>query len=312
METRAHHVVIGLFVVLAVGGGVLFALWLNQSTRAQAFTHYEVLFNQSVSGLSEGNAVEYSGVRVGDVVELRLDPTDPRNVMAIIRVESQIPIRQDTRARLALANITGSMSIQLHGGSPDSPLLIARGARPARIVADPSPLGALLSDSEELLGNVNRVLTRLEALLSEDNVESVEQILANLERTTAQFAALGDAPSRLAENMEEVSREAARTLAEFRALASRTGGMLEGQAEGVLDDARRLTSSLARTAQSLEELLADNHGAMESGLRGVQGLGPATIELRNTLSSLNRLVRRLEENPRNFLLGRDRVEEFTP
>ena len=74
METRAHHVVIGLFVVLTLVGGVLFALWLNQSTRAQAYTHYEVLFNHGVSGLSEGNAVEYSGVRVGDVVELRLDP----------------------------------------------------------------------------------------------------------------------------------------------------------------------------------------------------------------------------------------------
>ncbi len=291
METRAHHVVIGLFVVLTIVGGVLFALWLNQSTRAQAFTHYEVLFNHGVSGLSEGNAVEYSGVRVGDVVELRLDPADPRNVMALIRVESQVPIRQDTRARLAL---------------------IARGERPARIVADQSPLGALLSDSEELLGNVNRVLSRLEAVLSEDNVESVERILANLERTTSQLAAIGDAPVRLAESMEEVSREAARALAEFRSLASRTGGMMQGQAEGILIDTRQLTASLSRTAQSLEELLADNQGALESGIRGVQGLGPATIELRNTLSSLNRIVRRLEENPRNFLLGRDRVEEFSP
>ena len=312
METRAHHVVIGLFVVLTLVGGVLFALWLNQSTRAQAYTHYEVLFNHGVSGLSEGNAVEYSGVRVGDVVELRLDPADPRNVMALIRVESQVPIRQDTRARLALANITGSMSIQLHGGTPESPLLIARGERPARIVADQSPLGALLSDSEELLGNVNRVLSRLEAVLSEENVESVERILANLERTTAQLAAIGDAPARLAESMEEVSREAARALAEFRALANRTGGLIQGHAEGIMIDTRQLTASLSRTAQSLEELLADNQGALESGMRGVQGLGPATIELRNTLSSLNRIVRRMEENPRNFLLGRDRVEEFSP
>ncbi|MCE8019139.1 MCE family protein [Halomonas sp. MCCC 1A11036] len=312
METRAHHVVIGLFVVLAAVGGLLFALWLNQSTRDQAYTQYEVLFNHGVSGLSEGNAVEYSGVRVGDVVSLRLDPADPRNVLALIRVQSQVPIRQNTRARLALANITGSMSIQLQGGAPESPLLITRGDTPPRITADQSPLSAMLSDSEELLGNVNRVLTRLEEVLSEENVASIERTLANLERTTAQFAALGDAPGQLAERMLEVSEEAARTLAEVRALAGRTGGLVQGQAEEVLGNARQITSSLARTAQSLETLLDDNQGALESGLRGVQGLGPATLELRNTLSSLNRLVRRLEENPRDFLLGRDRVEEFTP
>ncbi|WP_111411928.1 MlaD family protein [Billgrantia lactosivorans] len=305
METRAHHVVIGLFVVLAAVGGALFALWLNQNTRDQTYTEYEVLFNHGVSGLSEGNAVEYSGVRVGEVARLRLDPADPRNVLALIRVESQVPIRQDTRARLALANITGSMSIQLHGGAPASPLLIAQGDTPPRITADQSPLSAMLSDSEELLGNVNRVLSRLEAVLSEDNVHNLERILANLERTTAQLASLGDAPGRLSERLDEVSREAARALAAIRALADRTGDML-------LVDARQVTASLARTAQNLETLLDDNQGALENGLRGLQGLGPATLELRNALSSLNRLVRRLEESPRDFLLGRDRVEEFSP
>lgn len=312
MEPRAHHVVIGLFVILAAVGGALFALWLNQSTRDQAYSEYEILFHHGVSGLSEGNAVEYSGVRVGEVADLRLDPTDPRNVLALIHIESQVPIRQDTRARLALASITGSMSIQLHGGAPDSPLLVTRGDEPPRITADQSPLSAMLSDSEELLGNVNRVLSRLEAVLSEDNVRSVERILANLERTTTQLANLGDAPGHLAERLDALSREAAHALTEIRALANRTGGMMQGHAEGMLVDARQVTASLARTAQSLESLLEDNQGALESGLRGVQGLGPATLELRNTLSSLNRLMRRLEEDPRAFLLGRDRVEEFTP
>ncbi|WP_104203437.1 MlaD family protein [Billgrantia saliphila] len=312
METRAHHVVIGLFVVLALVGGALFALWLNQNTRDEAYSRYEVLFNRSVSGLSEGNAVEYSGVRVGEVTVLRLDPGDPRNVIARIQVQSHVPIRHDTRARLALANITGSMTIQLHGGSPDSPLLVSQGETPPRIVADPSPLSTMLNDSEELLASVNRVLSRLEVLLSEENVESIERILTNVERTTANLAALADAPGRLTDRIGEISQEAMRAFAELRGLADRTGGMLEGHAEEALIDAHETTASLARTARQIELLLADNQSALESGLRGVQGLGPITQELRNTLSSLDRLVRRIEENPTDFLLGRDRVEEFSP
>ena len=110
METRAHHVLIGLFTVLAVGGALLFALWLGKSSMDREYNYYEISFNRAVSGLSNGSSVEYSGIKVGDVETLWLEPDDPRKVRARIRVYSGTPIKQDTRARLALANITGSMT----------------------------------------------------------------------------------------------------------------------------------------------------------------------------------------------------------
>ncbi|HCW94701.1 MAG TPA: MCE family protein, partial [Pseudomonas sp.] len=113
METRAHHVLIGLFTVLVVGGALLFALWLGKSSIDREYEYYEVGFNRAVSGLSTGSSVEYSGIKVGDVERLWLEPDDPRKVRARIRVYAGTPIRQDTRARLALANITGAMVIQL-------------------------------------------------------------------------------------------------------------------------------------------------------------------------------------------------------
>jgi phospholipid/cholesterol/gamma-HCH transport system substrate-binding protein len=312
METRAHHLVIGLFVILAIAGGLLFALWLDHSRSDRDHAHYEVFFDRSVSGLAVGNAVEYSGVRVGEVTDLRLDPADPRNVLARIRVLSHVPIRQDTQARLALASITGSMSIQLHGGTPESPRLIPDEDDPPRIVADPSPLSALLDDGEEIVSNVNRVLTRLDALLSEENTESMSQILANLEQTTANLAALGDGPSKLVAQLEALSRKATGTMAELGALTRQADNLLDGHGEEVMVAARQTTERLARTAARLEALLADNEGALKSGLQGIQGLGPASLELRQALGSLNRIIRRLEDNPTDFLLGRDRIEEFTP
>ncbi|PMR77468.1 MlaD family protein [Billgrantia endophytica] len=312
METRAHHVVIGLFTVLAILGGLLFALWLGQSTADREYAHYEVYFERSVSGLSEGNAVEYSGVRVGEVTDLRLDPADPRNVLARIRVQSHVPIRRDTRARLALANITGSMSVQLHGGTPDSPLLVTDGEAPPRIVADPSPISALLGDGEEILGNVNSMLARLETLLSEENIESVGHILANLEQTTASLAQLGEGPSRLMDQLEALSQDASAAMIELGAVTRQAGTMLDGHGQQIMIGARQATESLSRTTRRLESILHDNEGALESGFQGIQGLGPAAVELRHTLSSLNRIIRRLEDNPADFLLGRDSIEEFSP
>ncbi|MGB9091470.1 MAG: MCE family protein, partial [Pseudomonas farsensis] len=37
METRAHHVLIGLITVLVVAGAMLFGLWLTKSSVDDAF-----------------------------------------------------------------------------------------------------------------------------------------------------------------------------------------------------------------------------------------------------------------------------------
>ncbi len=91
METRAHHVMIGLFSVIVVVGAMLFGLWLAKSSVDSAFQDYEVVFNEAVSGLSQGSSVQYSGIKVGDVISLRLDPKDPRRVLARIRLTGQTP-----------------------------------------------------------------------------------------------------------------------------------------------------------------------------------------------------------------------------
>lgn len=115
METRAHHVLIGLFTVIVVAGALLFGLWLAKSSVDTEFKDYEIVFNEAVSGLSKGSAVQYSGIKVGDVVTLRLDPNDPRRVLARIRLGGDTPIKEDTQAKLALTGITGTSIIQLSG-----------------------------------------------------------------------------------------------------------------------------------------------------------------------------------------------------
>ena len=51
METRAHHVLIGLVTVLVVVGAMLFGLWLAKSSVDTAFKDYEVVFNEAVTDL---------------------------------------------------------------------------------------------------------------------------------------------------------------------------------------------------------------------------------------------------------------------
>ncbi|MGM0982334.1 MAG: MlaD family protein [Pseudomonadota bacterium] len=312
MEPRAHHVLIGLFTVITLGSALLFALWLGKSSVDRDYSWYEIRFNRAVSGLSEGNAVQYSGIEVGDVVRLRLDPRDPRQVRALVRVYSDVPIKQDTRASLALANITGTMNIQLSGGSPESERLTGGRDDPPLIQAEPSPLSSLLNNSEELFAQVDRLLTSANRLLSEENAESLTRSLGNLEILSEalvdQRAVLGESMTRFG----QASAQLEASLQSFSRLGETANGLLDDEGRATLQSARQAMQSLESTTARLDRLTASHEGSLARGLQGVGELDPAMRELHAALRALNRLVRRIEENPADALLGRDDIQEFTP
>lgn len=312
METRAHHVLIGLFTVIAVGCALLFALWLGKSSMDREYNYYDVGFSQAVSGLSTGNSVEYSGIKVGDVTALWLDPEDPRKVRARIRVYGGTPIKQNTQARLALANITGSMVIQLHGGTPESPHLEGPRDAPPLIIADPSSLSALLENGEDLMSNINNLLLSANQIFSEENTTRLSRTLEHLEQATSVLSDQRGDIGRALQQFGQLSEQANNLMNELSSLAHSANGLLDDQGRSVLDSAAESMDALNRSTARLDRLLADNEGSLNSGLQGFNELGPAVNELRSTLGALRRVTQRLEDNPSGFLLGREKLQEFTP
>ncbi|MEI2416284.1 MlaD family protein [Orrella sp. JC864] len=312
METRAHHILIGLFTVLATAAILAFALWLSGSKDDVQTRHYVVIFNEPITGLSRGSAVQYSGIRVGNVAELNLDRRDPRKVIARIQVDAGVPVKQDTRARLAITGITGNAVIQLTGGTPESPLLQAPEGQDPVIVATPSPLSRLLADGDDVMGNINELLFNAKTLLSPQNTAHISATLANLEAATGALAGQREALDDLVTQLRQASREGTRTLAQATQLLENANAALTGEGGQALASANQAMTSLARTAERIDGLLSANGPALDSGLQGIGQLGPAVNELRSAMAALTAIARRLEDNPANYLLGRERIEEFRP
>ncbi|MDR7023904.1 MlaD family protein [Pseudomonas peli] len=305
MEPRAHHVLIGLFTVLMVAAALGFALWLSKASSDQETQDFDVIFNEAVSGLSAGSAVQYSGIKVGDVISLRLDPNDPRKVRAHIRVNANTPIKQDTRARLSITGITGASLIQLHSGTPESPALEGKNDQLAEIIADPSPLTRLMSNGEDLVVSVTRLLDRANQLFSHENIGRISRTLDNIEQTSASVAEQRDELRQALQQMTRASQEATD-------LMRNANQLLSGPGHDAVNSANRLMASLERSSSSVERLLADNHSTLNNGMQGIGELGPTIVELRETLSALRSFARRLEEDPAGYLLRSDTIKEFQP
>ncbi|WP_223508788.1 MlaD family protein [Pseudomonas sp. BF-RE-29] len=312
METRAHDVLIGLFTVIVVTAALLFGLWLAKSSVDTEFKDYEVVFNEAVSGLSQGSSVQYSGIKVGDVISLRLDPKDPRRVLARIRLAGDTPVKEDTQAKLALTGVTGTSIIQLSGGTPQSPTLKGKDGNLPTIVASPSPIARLLNDSEDLMAGVSTLMHNANLMFSTENIERISNTLEHLEQTTGAIADQRGDIRQTMQQLASVGKQANTMLEQTTALMRNANGLLNEHGKEALGSAEQAMKSLQESSATLNKLITANQDSLNSGMQGLNGLGPAVREMRETLSSLRTITTRLEANPSGYLLGSDKTKEFTP
>lgn len=309
METRAHHLMIGLFTVFMTGAAIFFALWMSSGSEDR-YQIYDVLFDEAISGLSKGSTVEFKGIRIGTIDDLRLNPANPRQVRARIRVDAAAPIFTDTRARLHTASITGLSTIRLTEGQGE--VLTPKPGEIPIIPTELSSLDKLLSSGEDVITNANDALVHMQALFSENNLANIERILKNLELATAALANGREDMRQTLAQLSQVSTQTNAVLTEASQTMQNANRLLEGPGKNAFDSASRSMLTLERATQTLDKLLADNRAPLDTGFKSLAELGPAVTELRSALASLRMIARRLEERPADYLLGREPAREFKP
>lgn len=313
METRARHVLIGLFTLIAAALAVLFALWLGRSDRSRDFHLYDIAFEEAVSGLSRGSTVEFNGIRVGDVVDLRLDPDNPRNVFARVRVERDAPVRTDTQAMLMPVGITGTSLIRLSSGNaPTTQALVGDDQNIPIIHATPSPMSKLLAGGEDVLYNFNQLLVSANTLFSNENIQKLSQTLAHIEKTTQALANQRDGLGQAIANFNQAAVQAQSALAEMDKMMRSGKQTISVDFKQTLERANKAFTSFEKSMGTLEATIQENRGSLQGGARGLSEAGPALTELRSTLSTLQDVLRQFDNRSGSTLINREPMKEFAP
>jgi ABC-type transporter Mla subunit MlaD len=79
---------------------------------------YRILFNDSVSGLTVGAAVERNGVIVGKVTDISLTNDASPRVIVKVALARGVPVMRDSVVSLGGSLITGVRAIDISGGTP--------------------------------------------------------------------------------------------------------------------------------------------------------------------------------------------------
>lgn len=285
METRAHHLLIGSFAIGITVLTVVFLLWIGKIDFTAQHQLYDLKFEGSVSGLSKAADVLYNGIKVGEVVDLKLDEDNPNNVLVRIQVDRMTPVKEDSYASLETLGLTGVAAILIGGGSPKAnPLTAAPNQRYPVIETRKSAFQKLFAGAPELINRGNMVLDRLSTFLSGENEEKFAATIAHVERLSSNLAKASDKFDSIASNVDKIiAGDAKTTLADVRGVAS--------DIRQIMNDARGPLRDFARAG--LPELLL------------------AISDARQMIASIDRAAQRLESSPSSLIFG-DKAVEYQP
>ena len=307
METRANHVLIGLFTILVTLLGVVFALWAANYAANSDWDEYDVIFKEAVTGLGTGGIVQYNGINVGEVRKLSLDPKDPRKVIARIRLAAETPVKIDTKAKLAFVGLTGVAQIQLSGGLPESPRLLPTPEQ--RVPVIPTQPSALQNIAEA----ANDIVERLRTVLSDQNIERISGTLDDVHQVSSTIAAQKEDVAGLIRNLRDATAQLNVTLGKAQGSLDTIDKQVVDKLPDIMAKLDRTLALLESTAKNANGMIADNREAVASFSQdGLAQVGPTLAELRELMRDLRRVTSRLDRNPGGYVTGRNRPEEFDP
>jgi len=289
---------VGLFVVGASVVLIGALLWLAGANVFRPVDRYEVVFDHSVSGLTPGASVEYQGVIIGRVQDIRLTDEIPPRVSVAIDIEPGTAIQRDTTAELLGSLVTGIKWIALAGGSEGAGALEKGGTIPG----DVTSFEELSNQATEIGHRVVRILEDLdeEVFTSENNaklsqfVTDVSLIADNLRRTIEPFSE-AKTGQKLADAVEHVS-DAAKHIDKLLSDVRRDD--LVGEIDGALDAIQATAVETRELARAVRAEVGGTSGAL-AGL--IAQLATATQRLEETLTLI-------QTDPSLLLRGRTPTE----
>jgi phospholipid/cholesterol/gamma-HCH transport system substrate-binding protein len=305
METRASNLVVGGFVVVLLIAAVGFIVWLSQVEVGAVLTRYYIYFTSDVSGLSVGSPVNYRGIRVGQVTDIRIDPDNIERVRVEIEVSDAAQIRMDAFAQLQMQGITGVGFIQITGGTEAAPPLEPEaGMTVAVIPSMPSDIQEFLTSAPELVSRLITVADRINDVINDDNRRAFASVLANVEQLSAQ---LTESSVRLDSFLHTIDRDAPglidhtdQAIIQF----TDTVANLDAEVSMTLQSIRGTAESIAGAADQIRALVAENRIPIRDFTQsGLVELQLFLNEARSLVERLQRVAAEIERDPSQFIFG---------
>lgn len=275
MEYKRSEIGAGVFllvslVVLAV---MIFAVSDIQSLFKKK-KEVKVLFRYS-DGIEKNAQVRLSGIRIGNVADVRVAPEQGDKVELTLSIYSDTVIREDTKAAIKTLGLVGGKYVELTGGSSSARLL-----KPGELLVgeESFKLEDLTKAGLEVVGKLTNIADNLDRLLGDPALSrSIHTAIRNVTVATENVKVmtsgkeevaqvLKDLPEMMkkldatAANLKSITDKADVLMGKTDAVMDKTDAVV-GKADALVGENREnidaMLESVKDTAQNLKELTDD-------------------------------------------------------
>jgi len=311
MENRLSYILVGAFVFVLLIGSVVSIVWLGRYSDEGSFKFYQVATKESVSGLNEKAPVKLHGVQIGEVRAITINPKNAEEVLVIIRVQEDAPIKESTYAVIEAQGITGLSYIQLQGSINNSKELKTGSAKEEYgiIYSRPSTFSRLDKTITSVSAKAEKIFERAESIMSDKNLKHFEAILEN-------SAKIAESTSKTMANIEAHNKEINQLLKEsieaangIKTMSRSFTSAIDNTGIDTMDNVREAAKSVNTVMRGLNQKL--EKGSFDIDLLVKENLIPlqSTLEeLHLVLNEAKSLINNLKDSPSDILFKSETIQ----
>lgn len=270
MAGKREQVFVGVFVLVA--GALLIGIVFGISGAfGRSVKTYHAYFSFA-GGLEQGATVRYAGgPKVGRVEKLTIDPQNPARIEVVFSVETDLPVKKDSRAKIMSMSPLGDNHLEILPGGPQTPLAPPDSLLPSDTYVDFNALTAEITDiapqAKQLIQSLNDRATDLKVTVDRVNDLLNAQNRANLSATLANTRGL------IEENRPQIKS----AIQHFDGVSQKL--------EPLIQDLRKTSGEANQTLTHIDDLLGENRADVRQ----------AVIDLRKSLTTLTDITGQLDK-----------------
>ena len=270
MNAKREQALVGLFVIVAAGVliGTVFTMSGALGRTVKTFHAYFPF----AGGLEPGATVRYSGgPKVGRVEKLRIDPQNASRIDVTFSVQSDLPVKTDSKARIMSLSPLGDNHLEIMpgtaqaGNAADGAVLTSEDYVDFNAITQ--QINEIAPHAQQLLSTLNDRATELKVTVERVNDTLSAQNRANLAAT------LASARGMIEENRPQIKS----TLEHVNALTEKMNPLL--------DNFRKTSDEANKALDHIDSMIGENRADVRQ----------AVVELRRTLNTTTDLTGRLDQ-----------------
>ena len=287
MEYRPQEIKAGIMVVVSIVLLIIFLIAISGMDLFKSTKQYFARFHYT-NGLEVGSLVRFGGMEVRQIKSMSICDEDNSLIEFILEVDSEVPIKTNSRATVTSIGIMGEFHVNITTGHPDSGL-VSPGS--LLLCEDIPPLMQLMKPVSKIADQINETLTEVKKILGTENQNEIHSILVNLNGLLSENQ---KSIATMIKNLNEV-------IADFNRMGSKIDHMLVSNEENISNSVKHLEETLIQMKS-----LMNNMDKMTVDLDNVvltrgSNFNEIMENLNRTSSNLEEFSRAIKERPWRLL-----------